>query len=394
MGRRGLTPVSRRALVCAALVAWLTACAPRSQPQSWLSPPSPVTAGVDLYRSSDPSLVENAGPIAVYLLRLDPKVITLVSALANNKVADAELVSGIAARRGAIAAINGGYFNRTNGEPAGLLKVAGELVSDSSRAKGAVIIRTATGQPVRLTFDQLAAKLTMTCESSEAKWTIPIAGVDTTRARGKAMLYTSAYGADTGTAPTGTEWVLDDDPLRVTDIRPAAGHTPIPPRGAVLSFGGTTLPDALSALVPDVRVTFETTWKSVNGVSRAELDEADHIVNGAGLLRRECRVITDWRVEDLSVEAFTDARHPRTLIGVDKLGFIWLAAIDGRQADYSIGMRFSDLQRLADRLNLTDALNLDGGGSTTMVVRGQVVNRPSDPGGARPVADAILVLPN
>ena len=383
-----------RTLVCIALVAGLTACAPRSQPQSWLSAPSPVTAGVDQFRSTDTSLVENAGPISVYLLRLDPKVVTLVSALANDRVADAELVSGIAARRGAIAAINGGYFNRTNGEPAGLLKVAGELVSDSSRAKGAVIIRTATGQPVRLTFDQLSAKLTMTCESSETTWTIPIAGVDTTRARGKTMLYTSAYGSDTGTAPTGTEWILDNDPLRVTDVRPAAGHTPIPPRGAVLSFGGTTLPDALAALVPDVRVTFETTWKSVNGLSRTELDEADHIVNGAGLLRREGRVLTDWSVEDLSVDAFTDARHPRTLIGVDKRGFIWLAAIDGRQPDYSIGMRFSDLQRLADRLDLTDALNLDGGGSTTMVVRGQVVNRPSDPGGARPVADAILVLPN
>jgi exopolysaccharide biosynthesis protein len=70
---------------------------------------------------------------------------------------------------------------------------------------------------------------------------------------------------------------------------------------------------------------------------------------------------------------------------------VWLAAVDGRQPDYSIGMHFADLQRLAERLQLTDALNLDGGGSTTMVVRGHVVNRPSDPGGPRPVADAIIV---
>jgi exopolysaccharide biosynthesis protein len=39
------------------------------------------------------------------------------------------------------------------------------------------------------------------------------------------------------------------------------------------------------------------------------------------------------------------------------------------------------------------ALNLDGGGSTTMVVRGEVVNRPSDPTGPRPVSDALLVVP-
>ena len=39
------------------------------------------------------------------------------------------------------------------------------------------------------------------------------------------------------------------------------------------------------------------------------------------------------------------------------------------------------------------AINLDGGGSTTMVVKGNVVNHPSDPAGARPVSDAVLVLP-
>jgi exopolysaccharide biosynthesis protein len=66
-------------------------------------------------------------------------------------------------------------------------------------------------------------------------------------------------------------------------------------------------------------------------------------------------------------------------------------AVDGRQPSYSIGMTFADLQRLCDRLDLVSALNLDGGGSTTMVVKGQVVNKPSDPAGARPVSDAIVV---
>jgi exopolysaccharide biosynthesis protein len=93
----------------------------------------------------------------------------------------------------------------------------------------------------------------------------------------------------------------------------------------------------------------------------------------------------------LNAEAFTNARHPRTMVGVDRDGFIWLAAVDGRQPAYSIGMTFDEMQRLCDRLGLVSALNLDGGGSTTMVVKGQIVNRPSDPAGARPVSDAILV---
>jgi exopolysaccharide biosynthesis protein len=42
---------------------------------------------------------------------------------------------------------------------------------------------------------------------------------------------------------------------------------------------------------------------------------------------------------------------------------------------------------------MREAVNLDGGGSTTMVARGRVVNQPSDPTGERPVGDAVLVLP-
>ena len=55
-------------------------------------------------------------------------------------------------------------------------------------------------------------------------------------------------------------------------------------------------------------------------------------------------------------------------------------------------MTFAELQRLARRLKLQNALNLDGGGSTTMVVHGAVVNHPSDPAGPRKVSDALLVL--
>ena len=56
-------------------------------------------------------------------------------------------------------------------------------------------------------------------------------------------------------------------------------------------------------------------------------------------------------------------------------------------------MTLVELQRLARRIGLTDAINLDGGGSTTMVVAGTVVNQPSDPTGPRTVSDVLLVVP-
>jgi exopolysaccharide biosynthesis protein len=96
-------------------------------------------------------------------------------------------------------------------------------------------------------------------------------------------------------------------------------------------------------------------------------------------------------VEALQPATFTDIRHPRTLLGIDRKGALWLAAIDGRQPDRSVGMTFAELLNLCTRLDLQNAINLDGGGSTTMVVKGQIVNKPSDAAGPRPVSDAILV---
>jgi hypothetical protein len=205
------------------------------------------------------------------------------------------------------------------------------------------------------------------------------------------MLYTPSYHADSDTAANGTEWMLSGKPLRVTEMRRDMGHTPIPRDVAVLSFGGLELTEALGVLVPGARIEFKTEWKSANGVAPKRFDEADAIVNGAGLLRRKGAAVTNWeQVENLSPANFINMRHPRTLIGLDKKGAIWFAVIDGRQPGYAVGMHFTDLNRLCDRLELTDALNLDGGGSSTMVVRGKIVNKPSDSTGPRLVSDAIL----
>lgn len=380
---------NRRARALAAVLVLAAACTrPAGSP---LDSPHAIAPGIEWYRTADPSLVDDAGPIAVYLLKLDPAKARLMSVLSNDEVAGSETVESIAARHRAVAAINGGFFNRENGEPFGLLKVGGRLVSDNSVLKGAVAIRSMAEGPMQVFFDRIAAKMDLSFTASGTSWTVPIAGVDTTRARGKLMLYTPSYHADTDTAPTGTEWILNGEPLRVTEVRRASGHTPIPRKGAVLSYGGTTLPEALTNLDVGVEVGFTTRWQTRGGASPADLEAADHIINGAGLLRRDGEVIKNWDDEDLSEALFINARHPRTLIGRDAQGFVWLAAVDGRQPGYSIGMTFADLQRLCDLLRLRDALNLDGGGSTTMVVQGRVVNRPSDLAGPRPVSDALVV---
>lgn len=85
-------------------------------------------------------------------------------------------------------------------------------------------------------------------------------------------------------------------------------------------------------------------------------------------------------------------RHPRTAIAVTGDRKVLLVTVDGRQPGYSAGMTLIELAALLSRLGAMEALNVDGGGSTTMVVNGRFVNRPSDAAGERPVANALGVV--
>jgi hypothetical protein len=92
--------------------------------------------------------------------------------------------------------------------------------------------------------------------------------------------------------------------------------------------------------------------------------------------------------------SFGEARHPRTAVGLTAdRGRLLLVVVDGRQPPYSAGMSLTELGDLMLRLGAASALNLDGGGSSAAVVRGSLVNRPSDRGIERAVGNALVLLP-
>ena len=382
----------RRVLSILAALVLTAACSGAAQ-APWLGAAEPIAPGVDLFRVTDPSLSQTHEPIAIYLLRLDLDRVTIESALSNEEVMDAERVDAIAQRHHAIAAINAGFFNVKNGEPVSVLKVGGELVSDTSLPRAVLAINAGARGKQEFDFDQASVKVEAHFKAEAQPVTVAIDGVDTTRERGKVMLYTPRYHADTDTAGNGTEWVLEGTPLKVTDIRRDLGKTPIPRDGVVLSFGGLDPPAPLDWLAPGTTVTFSNTWRILNGTSVERFESARDVINGAGLLKRRGVALSNWLAsENLQPATFTDTRHPRTLLGIDRRGLMWFVAIDGRQPGYSVGMTFAELLNLCNRLDLYDAINLDGGGSTTMVVKGAIVNKPSDAAGPRPVSDAIVVI--
>ena len=132
--------------------------------------------------------------------------------------------------------------------------------------------------------------------------------------------------------------------------------------------------------------------------AHAKLMEA---ISGGPRILRNGAVSIEVENERLS-RSFADKRHPRTAIGYSQNAqVLFLIVVDGRQPGYSVGMSLQEMAefmrtRLAEfsraKVNAYQGLNLDGGGSTTMVVSEQVVNKPSDPTGERPVANALLVV--
>ena len=102
------------------------------------------------------------------------------------------------------------------------------------------------------------------------------------------------------------------------------------------------------------------------------------------------------RVGDLEVggrPSFAAARHPRSAVGYDtETGQVWIVLVDGRQLPHSAGMTLPELAQLFEAVGTDEALNLDGGGSSALVLDGGPMNRPSDATGERAVVNALALI--
>lgn len=108
----------------------------------------------------------------------------------------------------------------------------------------------------------------------------------------------------------------------------------------------------------------------------ALLKKYAYVLTSGPLLRKDGK---DW--ENTKEGGFFANRHPRTIIGKDAKGWIYYVVIDGRWKEHSKGATIEETTAIARYLNLVDALNLDGGGSSTVWTKqGGVLNHPNDNG--------------
>ena len=278
-----------------------------------------------------------------------------------------------------VAAVNGDFYQEKNpyaGDPSGLQILQGELVS--SPGPNSAFWIDPEGHP----------QMTNVLSHLQATWpggeSTPFS-LNQERTDGSAVLYTPIVGASTH-ADGGREIILERAgsgdwlPLRpgrtytakVREVR-NTGDTALAPDIMVLS-----LSPEVAARLPKVE---PGEFLKLSTATTPDLAGVQTAIGGGPALVR------GGQVTKLTAPF---PRHPRTALGWNK-DFLYLLEVDGRQSNLSIGMTFPELAAYFVKLGCTEAINLDGGGSATFWLHGQIVNSPCY-GHERPVANGLVIL--
>lgn len=125
--------------------------------------------------------------------------------------------------------------------------------------------------------------------------------------------------------------------------------------------------------------------------------EADYIVGGTPLLISKGTLIEDYSCEQ-TLESFLTRKYPRTAVGIRENGDWVFVVVDVTYYGASGGMTIKEMADFMYKLGCVGAVNLDGGGSSTMVIDGLVINETygeirENGKNVEAVSDAILIFP-
>lgn len=333
-------------------------------------------------------------PVKINLLRLDLKKVRLDVHHALDKAIGLETTSSIATRKGAIAAINAGFFRLDKsewaGDAAGTLAMNGHLLSESSNNRISILIDNR--KKTEVSFSHLSSEIGIWYMTDAFQ---PISGINRERKDNEMVVYTPLFGDRTRTSGLGAEIVFSKcDASCFVNVVEKGGNSEIPRDGFVVSIGPE---HAEPLLLRNMKVSNgRSTWVrydtriGASGSKSRLLHLDEDITNGVSQLIKNGKVDITWEQEKAS-KSFAETRHPRTAVAKLKDGKFLMMTVDGRQPGVSVGMSLQELAEYLFSLGAVDAMNLDGGGSTTMFLDGKVVNTPSDKEGERKIGDALVV---
>lgn len=326
-------------------------------------------------------------PLRINVLRVDLKRTRVKVVRALDQGLGLETVSSLATRHRADAAINGGFFRLTGryrGESTGLLMIDGKLISESHKDRADVgFIKEGTATNVIFGHLKYQGEITVGRKRHNVN------GINRPVASDEMIAFTPEFHRTTLTNPDGVEVVVRR--ATVIAVNELTGSSRIPSDGFVISAVGKARDWIKKNVRRGSRLRFTWRLTSIEPNDTGEWHRSYSILGAGPQLIKSGRISISYVQEQMAASFATD-RHPRTAIGKTADGRLLMVTVDGRQRDASVGMSLHSLADLLLELNATEAINLDGGGSTTMVVKQRVVNRPSDETGERPVSDAILVF--
>ncbi|MEK7724845.1 MAG: phosphodiester glycosidase family protein [Acidobacteriota bacterium] len=327
-------------------------------------------------------------PLRFNLLKLDLTKVRLDVVHAFDAAIGLEKTSSIAARHGAIAAINAGFFKMDGlykGDGAGLLKIDNVIYSESFGGRVALMIEN------KLTRTDVSIERVNVNYSVKINNKVYEITINRQRGENDLVLFKPEFHRTTLTDNSGVEFIVKRN--RVTQIVDKKGSNPIPSNGYVISASGKRREEFLSLLKIGTKIELAVFNSSPdNPLPNAAFNRAEDVVGGVPQLIRDGLIEIKWEQEKSS-KSFVETRHPRTAVAKLKDGKFLLVTVDGRQPTHSIGIGLQELAEFLFDLGATEAMNLDGGGSTAMFLDGKLMNKPSDKEGERSVSDAILVFP-
>ncbi|MBD3291854.1 MAG: AMIN domain-containing protein [Armatimonadia bacterium] len=350
---------------------------PEPGPTPIPTPPEPVTplptsAGVLETRN----FCTPRGPVRVHVIDVDPtsSAVDVRPSLAATTVHERASVTRIVQRTGAWGGVNGGFFARS-GPPLGMLVIDGEWVRDPWGGR-TVLGMTADGKLLmeRLNFDGRvifsghgAQPLSALNRGHEEQHTL--------------VMFTRRWGRFVEGAKGRTRLAVDASGAvieKATDGKAVS----VPEAGFVLSGIGKMarsldLIDVGCAVTPELRTTPH--WPTVT-----------HAIGGGPRLVKDGREHVTASPEGFRPDIYAGAPS-RTAVGITARGRLLLVVAEGAGGDDRCGMTLKELAATMIKLGAVDAMNLDGGGSSTFVADGQLYNAPSD-GVQRRVSNALLVF--
>ncbi len=330
-------------------------------------------------------LVTIAGPLVVSVVVVDPRepTVRLGTMLAHDRITSKdEAVSSMAHRTGAVAGINGDYFDiNGSGAPLGVLVRNGNLDRTPSSRVALTIARDGA---VRFETYRFAGS------AADGAVSVPITSVNEWPPQNGIALLTPAFGTPAGTPGitlVGLEPFArdrgDTPRYRVASVTVAP---PWPPAGSLrLAYGSAAQG---FGPVPDVGDVVTVAYDTDPPLA----DVASAIGGGPELLRNGVAIDDPGSPN----YAERDRRIPASAVARLADGMLALVVVDGRHPVTSIGVNRAELVALLRALGATDAMLFDSGGSATLVARvlgepdASVLNEPSD-GVERPVADGLFV---